>query len=213
MTEGYEADGWLGLLLGTSMWYGFYGETLSSVSGFESRMDALCREIGSRGRADAMVAHASSPSAAGGHAMSEAGVGDAMSDLEMELQDLKLMALQKRVLSAGVAELSVEDAMESADPKAGLIALIVDVESRRGPADRIRSCLEGGGEACLEMITDVLDHAMEVLEGLSVSSPRKSRKGLFELMEHVESRLETVVDAGWCDGVCRCGEEEMGRLS
>merc|ERR1712100_926887 len=54
MTEGYEADGWLGLLLGTSMWYGFYGETLSSASVFESRMDALCREIGSRGRADAM---------------------------------------------------------------------------------------------------------------------------------------------------------------
>eukprot|EP01046_Picozoa_sp_COSAG06_P031864 COSAG06_NODE_3138_length_5802_cov_15.311766_3_plen_889_part_01 len=50
MTEGYEADGWLGLLLGTSMWYGFYGETLSSESAFESRMDALAREIGSRGR-------------------------------------------------------------------------------------------------------------------------------------------------------------------
>eukprot|EP01046_Picozoa_sp_COSAG06_P122530 COSAG06_NODE_70239_length_193_cov_22.446809_1_plen_45_part_10 len=32
------------------------------------------------------------------------------------------MALHKRVLSAGVAELSVEDAMESADPKASLIA-------------------------------------------------------------------------------------------
>eukprot|EP01046_Picozoa_sp_COSAG06_P128059 COSAG06_NODE_76888_length_118_cov_4659.736842_1_plen_38_part_11 len=38
--------------------------------------------------------------------------------------------------------------MESADPKASLITLIVDVESRRGPADRIRSCLEVGGEAC-----------------------------------------------------------------
>eukprot|EP01046_Picozoa_sp_COSAG06_P021538 COSAG06_NODE_1624_length_8892_cov_3872.704424_1_plen_1008_part_10 len=212
MTEGYEADGWLGLLLGTSMWYGFYGETLSSVSGYETRMDALCREIGSRGRADAMVA-ASSPSVVAGHATSEAGVGDAMSDLEMELQELKLTALQKRALSAGAAESSMEDAMDSSDPKASLIGLIVDVESRRGPADRIRSCLEGGGEACAEMISDVLDHAMEVLEGLSVSSPRKSRKGLFETMEHVESRLETVVDAGWCDGVCRCGEEEMGRLS
>eukprot|EP01046_Picozoa_sp_COSAG06_P038135 COSAG06_NODE_4376_length_4316_cov_699.869101_1_plen_1195_part_10 len=213
MTEGYEADGWLGLLLGTSMWYGFYGETLSSVSVFESRMDALCREIGSRGRADAMVAHASSPSAAGVHATSEAWVDDAMSDLEMELQGLKLMALQKRALSVGASEESVEDAMEYADQKASLIGLIVDAESRRGPADRIRSCLEGGGEACAEMISDVLEHAMEVLEGLSVSSPRKSRKGLLEMMEHVESRLETVVDAGWYDGVCRCGEEEIGRLS
>ena len=28
LTDGYEADGWLGLLLGTSMWYAFYGSTL-----------------------------------------------------------------------------------------------------------------------------------------------------------------------------------------
>eukprot|EP01046_Picozoa_sp_COSAG06_P123395 COSAG06_NODE_71300_length_185_cov_180.162791_1_plen_41_part_01 len=41
--------------------------------------------------------------------MSEAGVGDAMSDLEMELQDLKLMALQKRALAVGASEESVED--------------------------------------------------------------------------------------------------------
>eukprot|EP01046_Picozoa_sp_COSAG06_P130960 COSAG06_NODE_80535_length_104_cov_3825.800000_1_plen_34_part_11 len=33
------------------------------------------------------------------------------------------------------------------------------------------------------MISDVLDHALDVLEGLSVSSPRKSRKGLLETME------------------------------
>ena len=53
LVEGYEADGWLGLLLGTSMWYGFFGDTLSSSSAFDGRMDALCREIGVRGRADA----------------------------------------------------------------------------------------------------------------------------------------------------------------
>ena len=28
MQEGYEADGWLGLLLGTSLWYALYGATL-----------------------------------------------------------------------------------------------------------------------------------------------------------------------------------------
>ena len=55
LTQGYEADGWLGLLLGTSMWYAYYGETLTSASAFESRMDGLCRELGCRGRADALV--------------------------------------------------------------------------------------------------------------------------------------------------------------
>ena len=58
MIEGYEADGWLGLMLGTSMWYALYSDALSSESAFGGRMDALCREIGTRGRADAVVAMA-----------------------------------------------------------------------------------------------------------------------------------------------------------
>ena len=35
LQEGYEADGWLGLLLGTSLWYALYGSTLESESAFE----------------------------------------------------------------------------------------------------------------------------------------------------------------------------------
>ena len=60
MIEGYEADGRLGLMLGTSMWYVnvLCGDALSSESAFEGRMDALCREIGTRGRADAVVGRA-----------------------------------------------------------------------------------------------------------------------------------------------------------
>ena len=63
LTQGYEADGWLGLLLGTSMWYAYYGETLRSASAFESRMDGLCRELGCRGRADALVGAGASEAA------------------------------------------------------------------------------------------------------------------------------------------------------
>ena len=48
----------MGLLLGTSVWYALYGTTLESESAFEDRMDALARELGSRGRADAVVAAA-----------------------------------------------------------------------------------------------------------------------------------------------------------
>ena len=33
-----------------------YGATLESESAFESKLDALCRELGGRGRADAVVA-------------------------------------------------------------------------------------------------------------------------------------------------------------
>eukprot|EP01046_Picozoa_sp_COSAG06_P113979 COSAG06_NODE_60757_length_270_cov_0.514620_1_plen_48_part_10 len=45
--------------------------------------------------------------------------------------------------------------------KGGVRRLIVDVGSRRGPGDRIRLCLEEGGEACASMISDVLDHALD----------------------------------------------------
>ena len=55
LTDGYEADGWLGLLLGTSLWYAFYGETLSSESAFESRVESLARELGARGQREAVV--------------------------------------------------------------------------------------------------------------------------------------------------------------
>lgn len=49
LREGYEADGWLGLLLGTSLWYGLFGQTLEPGP-FERKMDDLARELGPRGR-------------------------------------------------------------------------------------------------------------------------------------------------------------------
>jgi hypothetical protein len=48
--DGYRADGWLGLLLGTRLWYAFYGSTLASDSAFQDKMQELCREVGDRGK-------------------------------------------------------------------------------------------------------------------------------------------------------------------
>ena len=53
--EGYEADGWLGLMLGTSLWYGLFGETLENEP-FERKMDDLVRELGPRGLKHPVVA-------------------------------------------------------------------------------------------------------------------------------------------------------------
>jgi hypothetical protein len=218
LTQGYEPDGWLGLLLGTSMWYAFYGDTLSSSSSFEARMDALCREVGDRGRADAMVVAATAPSPSArltnAHTVTSNTEGNAaeseVSGLRLELQELKLMELRTRALSVGVTEERVEDATESVTPKAALIDLILDAEARRAPADRVRSCLEAGGEACAEMMTGILEHVMDVLEGLSVSSPRKDRRPLRELVDRLEVMLEKQIDAAWCDGVTCCGAESSG---
>ena len=50
MTKGYEADGWLGILLGTFLWYGFYGDTLKTDEAFLAKATELMREIGEKGK-------------------------------------------------------------------------------------------------------------------------------------------------------------------
>ena len=49
---------------------------------------------------------------------------------------------------------------------------------------------------------------MDVLEQLSVSSPRKSRKSVRSLLESVED-LSEHVDADWCDGASRCDSDRL----
>ena len=49
LEEGYRAKGWLGMILGMRLWYGFYGSTLASEGAFEGKMGELCRELGKRG--------------------------------------------------------------------------------------------------------------------------------------------------------------------
>ena len=50
MEDGYRAKGWLGMLLGVRLWYGFYGATIESDKAFEGKVDELCRELGERGK-------------------------------------------------------------------------------------------------------------------------------------------------------------------
>ena len=107
MVKGYEADGWLGLIMGTSLYYAFYGDTLSSESAFESRIDALSRELGDRGRMNDL--HQSVPDAR---------------DSTAELTGMKLARLQAHATEIGVAPDAIEDAMEMDTPKVALIAAI-----------------------------------------------------------------------------------------
>ena len=50
MQKGYKAKGWLGLILGTRMYYNFHGAEVDDDAAFEKRMDAVVREIGDRGK-------------------------------------------------------------------------------------------------------------------------------------------------------------------
>ena len=50
LEEGYRPKGWLGMILGVRLWYGFYGSALASEGAFERKMEELCRELGDRGK-------------------------------------------------------------------------------------------------------------------------------------------------------------------
>jgi hypothetical protein len=123
LTRGYEADGWLGLLLGTSMYYAFYGDTLASESAFETLMESLCREIGDRGRPDVAVVSEPEP---------ELAVPIAR---HAELRALKLSVLKKQASASGVSEVDIEEAHDADDIKAAVIDLIVNAETEAQAGD------------------------------------------------------------------------------
>ena len=50
LTEGFKPKGWLGLILGTRVWYGFWDADAEDDSAFEGRLDCVVREIGVRGK-------------------------------------------------------------------------------------------------------------------------------------------------------------------
>ena len=101
MEDGYEADGWLGLLLGTNLWHAMYGAALTSNDAFDSRMSNLAREIGDRGRAE--------PTSA----------------LHKELLVCKVSALRKRAVAVGISEEELAQADDADDLKTALIHLIL----------------------------------------------------------------------------------------
>jgi hypothetical protein len=52
MQEGYQAQGWLGLLLGQSLWHAFSPSAVDTPSKFATKMDQLTHEISARGQRD-----------------------------------------------------------------------------------------------------------------------------------------------------------------
>ena len=54
MEDGYRSSGWLGMMMGVQLWYGFYGTTLDSEASFEGKVGELCHELGERGKFESM---------------------------------------------------------------------------------------------------------------------------------------------------------------
>ena len=50
MEDGYRATGWLGLLLGTKLWFGFHAKAVATDADFLRQLDLVERELGERGK-------------------------------------------------------------------------------------------------------------------------------------------------------------------
>ena len=50
MQKDYSPKGWLGLILGTRMWYAMWDAEKDDDASFERRLDSVVREIGDRGK-------------------------------------------------------------------------------------------------------------------------------------------------------------------
>ena len=73
--------------------------------------------------------------------------------LRQELGGLRLMALQKRATSIGVSDAALENAMDSSDPKASLIKLVLEHHTSAASAadaarQALRSELTGSCKVC-----------------------------------------------------------------
>jgi len=61
MEHQYSPSGWLGLLLGTRLFYRFHDSAIDTDEKFNSQMDAVVREIGERGKPGLLSAAAAPP--------------------------------------------------------------------------------------------------------------------------------------------------------
>ena len=68
--------------------------------------------------------------------------------LKLELEGLRLKPLLERAKAEGVDEHLLEDALVSDNPKETLIGMLMEHMLRKGPAERMATALQGGGEAC-----------------------------------------------------------------
>eukprot|EP01052_Picozoa_sp_SAG31_P049086 SAG31_NODE_10586_length_1121_cov_1.096869_2_plen_213_part_01 len=200
LVAGYSADGWLGMLIGTRMWYGFYGVVLSDQALFEAKLSELCRELGDRGCGSNV------------DVATKLNIEDSDRDhrddasLRAELLQLKARQLRERATAAGASAEALDEADEAPDVKVALVDLVLGLHRGLAPATRIAAVLTGGGADALELVMSVLEHAAEVLEGVLASMPLRRKKEVRKLLERVETVAECA-DGGWCASLCELADE------
>ncbi len=144
MEEGYAPDGWLGLLLGTRMWYPLYGDTVSQADAFEERMVALCRELGDRGKHYIACGGSSRceplstwhTDTASGAAIAAETTGP-YTEVEQgsSFAGMKMSQLRRQAASVGLTRAQLDRADDAADPRGAIITLLDEARVMREPVE------------------------------------------------------------------------------
>jgi hypothetical protein len=87
---------------------------------------------------------------------------------------------------------AVDAALEAAEPKAALVALLLESALAAGSAAGPLQALSAGGEAAAAIVETVLAHGLDVLDGLAMVAPRRGRRGALQALA---GRVEAAVDA------------------
>ena len=139
-------------------------------------------------------------------------VGLETGPLREELQAMRTKALQKRATAAGIDDDSIEDALDAGNTKAALIAFIVDHAASRGPAERIVTTLQSGGENSTALVSGILEHAAEVLEQLAISAPRKARRSVLDTTDRMEVVIDGL-DEDFSEAIRQCAVASLSGLA
>ena len=131
--------------------------------------------------------------------------------LRMELRELTVGKLRKRAVDGGVDSMAVEKALDSDDPKMVLLELLVLRRKEAGALADVLPALQEGASEAVDVLGRCLEHAVETLDSLSASVPRRERRSVLDLLDRVE-KLADAVDTGWCEGLAQCSGCELERL-
>ena len=207
MEEDYKPDGWLGLLLGTRMWYPLYGEVVLRPEVFEERMVALSRDLGTRGQAlsadDALRAHHGAVAV-----VSSSQSSDDLDDRRSELESLKTSQIRKRAVDAGATPADMDAADDSADPKTFWIGMLLSLTASTMQSVQVSDVValfrsSDGSSTAVSRLGDALERGAEILDSLLVSASRKARRSLQQLLDEVEAEAERAESEG-CGQLQHC---------
>eukprot|EP01046_Picozoa_sp_COSAG06_P015371 COSAG06_NODE_982_length_11218_cov_22.274845_1_plen_1477_part_00 len=105
---------------------------------------------------------------------------------------------------------ALQRALGSDGAEAAVLRLLPAAAAAEGSSDPVLASLQAGGKSLSDLVSNVLEGAVEVLEQHTIASPRKARRPVRDIIDRAEAALDSMDDA-WCDAVSR--SDELSRLA